>query len=158
MEQNSRSDRAAKEEFVKELEKEGYEKVEIISTPVDIIAEKDGVKWYFEIKKTSKTKKIFGAATLTEWNQAYADSEHFRFVIAVSKDNIKFNFYPVTIDEFALLSSIPPFKINFNIPDIDKLSQISKLVQTRTGSRTVKVNENRVKKLNEFYMKLKKNR
>ena len=49
-ENNPKSDISAKQVFKKRLENLGYEKVKITGTPVDIIAEKNGETYYFEIK------------------------------------------------------------------------------------------------------------
>ncbi len=60
-----RTDVPAKRAFLEKLKAEGYE-AEITSAPSDIIAEKDGETWYYEIKMTEKSDSCFGAATLTE--------------------------------------------------------------------------------------------
>lgn len=67
---NLKSDVNAKEAFAKLLTTRGYSEVKIVSSPADIIAVKNGVKYYFEIKFTSKQDNYFGAATLTEWTSA----------------------------------------------------------------------------------------
>ena len=63
---NLKSDVNAKKAFKQLLEQKGFLDVKIVSPPSDIIAIKDGVKHYFEIKFTNKKDKYFGAATLTE--------------------------------------------------------------------------------------------
>ena len=113
---NTKSDRKAKEEFCKKLTSEGFDSVEITATPADIMATKDGETWWFEIKQTTQEKNYFGAATETEWEQAFVDPDHFRFVIAqTNKSQTKFNFIEYTPDEFIQFCSIPPFKVFFNI-------------------------------------------
>jgi len=48
---NRRSDVDAKEAFCNELINRGYDNVRVTAHPSDIMAEKDGRQWYFEIKK-----------------------------------------------------------------------------------------------------------
>ncbi len=116
---NKRSDVNAKTAFVKLLQERGFE-ASVVSSPADIKATKDGETWYFEIKMTKRTDVYFGAATLTEWRQALVDSEHFRFVVAKTDEaESAFEFIEYTPAEFMELSTIPPFKVYFNI-DFEK--------------------------------------
>lgn len=113
---NQKSDVNAKLAFRQELCSRGYNDVEIISAPADIMAEKDGEIWYFEIKMTKRTDTYFGAATETEWEQAFKDPEHYRFVIAQTNENEdQFKFIEITPEELMEASTIPPFKVYFNI-------------------------------------------
>lgn len=88
-----------------------------------IVSNKDNEKekFYFEIKETSKNEKVFGAATLTEWDTAYENKGHYFFVII--KDGTEGNALPQYViyspQEFITYSTVPPFKFNFNI---DKLN------------------------------------
>ena len=113
---SNKSDIRAKEAFRQHLvENQGYDTAEIVSAPADIIAVKDNETWYFEIKKTTK-RKYFGAATETEWKQAFADPDHYRFVVALTDENEEhFEWFIYTPMELLQVSTIPPFKINFNI-------------------------------------------
>ena len=112
---NKKSDVKAKAEFVKRLQDKGFS-VSIVSKPADIVATRDGETWYFEIKMTKRTDVYFGAATLTEWKQAIADPEHFRFVVAkTNEEESEFEFLEYTPEEFMKYSTIPPFKVYFNI-------------------------------------------
>lgn len=112
---NKNSDKKAKNEYIKNLQARGFT-AEAHKSPVDIIATKDGQTWYFEIKMTKRASCYFGGATLTEWNQAIADPNHFRFVVAkTDEDEKEFEFFEFTPDEFMAYSTIPPFKIFFNI-------------------------------------------
>jgi len=86
MMKNLKSDIGAKGAFRRELLSRGFE-ARIAKSPADIVATKDGRTWYFEIKMTRRTDTYFGAATLTEWAQALADPDHFRFVVAICKDD-----------------------------------------------------------------------
>lgn len=116
--ENSRSDVRAKKAFANHLSAMGYENVRLATRPADIIAEKNGQDWYFEIKST-KGIKYFGAATETEWSQALKTPDRYRFVVVrLIKDAIKFHMF--TPDEFMRFSTIPPFKVYFNI-DLEKL-------------------------------------
>ena len=141
---NKKSDVVAKEAYLKELIKEGYENPKIISSPTDIHAFKDNAEYFFEIKMTRKTDKYFGAATITEWEQALKDPNHFFFVVAIQEDSKITKFIKYTPSEFLRFSSIPPFKINFNIDftkdDIKESSKIS---------------ENQISEMINFYKKLK---
>ena len=112
---NKKSDVKAKTEFVKILRERGFEAT-VVSSPADIKATKDGQTWYFEIKMTKRADVYFGAATLTEWRQAMADPEHFRFVVArTDEDEEEFEFIEFTPEEFMEYSTVPPFKIFFNV-------------------------------------------
>ena len=112
---NKKSDVKAKREFVKLLKNKGFE-ASVVSKPADIMATKDGQTWYFEIKMTKRADVYFGAATLTEWKQAIIDPNHFRFVVAkTNEEESEFEFLEYTPEEFMKFSTIPPFKVYFNI-------------------------------------------
>lgn len=116
---NKKSDVKAKTEFVKLLQGRGFEAA-VVSSPADIKATRAGETWYFEIKMTKRTDMYFGAATLTEWRQALADPAHFRFVVAKTDEaESAFEFIEYTPAEFMEFSTIPPFKVYFNI-DFEK--------------------------------------
>ena len=112
-----KSDSDAKSAFMRNLENRGYTDVKPAKVPSDIKAKKDGVQWYFEIKKTSKTDQYFGAATLTEWEQAFKTPDTYRFVIAIANDKVVngFEFIELTPAQMMEYSTIPPFKIFFNL-------------------------------------------
>lgn len=112
---NNKSDVNAKIAFVKHLQGRGFD-ASVVSKPADIMATKDGQTWYYEIKMTKRTDVYFGAATLTEWRQAVTDPNHFRFVVAkTNEEETEFEFLEYTPEEFMRFSTIPPFKIFFNI-------------------------------------------
>lgn len=75
------AERTAKKKFRKMLEEKGYCNVSS-SNCADFKATKDGVTHYFELKVTSQEKRYFGAATATEWRQAYKTPSLYHFVIA----------------------------------------------------------------------------
>lgn len=145
---NNKSDVSAKEAYVKELQKQGYN-AQIVKAPADIIAEKEGQKWYFEIKKTSHADKYFGAATMTEWKQALEDPAHYRFVIAIELGEDKWDFKEYTPAEFMEYSTIPPFKVYFNIDFSDKGKKSKK-----GKSNAVKMSQDNFRKLTETYEQL----
>jgi hypothetical protein len=106
---------AAKEAFCRQLVSDGYSDVRIASTPADVIAERNGNRWLFEVKFTKAPDTCFGAATLTEWAAAADDPEHFRFVIAYQRDS-EWRFDQYTPEQFMAFSSVPPFKVYFSVP------------------------------------------
>src|SRR5581483_10645719 len=111
---NLKSDVAAKAAFIETLHSEGFTDARVASAPADITATKDGVAWHFELKFTRARGHYFGAATLTEWAAAAADPEHFEFVIAYQV-NEQWRFDRYTPEEFMAFSSVPPYKIYFNV-------------------------------------------
>lgn len=149
MNSNNKSDVKAKAQYVERLKSNGYSNPTIIASPADITAEKNGYTWYFEIKKTSQKKKYFGAATLTEWIQALKDPDHFRFVVARESTEGTFAFSEYTPSEFMEVSSIPPFKVFFNI-DFRKTTQTS-----QRESRSIKATKERLYYLSNVFSDLK---
>ncbi len=113
--QNPKSDVAAKSAFIQALILEGFSEARVASTPTDIVARKNGVTWHFEVKFTRAFGHCFGAATLTEWAAAASDPDHFEFVIAYEIER-KWHFDRYAPDEFMAFSSVPPYKIYFNVP------------------------------------------
>ena len=151
-ESNQKSDRIAKEKYVQLLKKKGFDNPRIISRPADICAQKDGITYYYEIKMTRKQDKYFGAATLTEWEQALKDPNHFFFVVALQNGSDISEFREYTPDEFIEFSSIPPFKINFNMD----LLRNSKSTKKNSKTKCVKATYEKIQRLLEFYKELQK--
>jgi hypothetical protein len=147
---NIKSDKRAKDEFASILNARGYSDVRIVKAPADIIATKNGEKYFFEIKKTSAKKEYFGAATLTEWRAAYSNPNNYFFVIAQETDE-GFNFIEYTPNEFEKFSSIPPFKIFFNIP----LNGINKVETKRKNKSAIQFMEKKLIKLDEIFTNFK---
>ena len=144
-----RSDVDAKDALSMHLSDNGYSKIEIVSSPSDIIAFKDNKKYYFEVKKTSRTDKYFGAATTTEWKAALENPETYFFVVCIKgNDDWKFNFY--TPQEFLKYSTIPPFKVYFSVP-LSKEEE-SKPINRKTAIQATKEN---LKVLIKFFESLK---
>ena len=112
---NKKSDVKAKEAYKNMLNAKGFN-ARVTGSPADITAEKDGATWYFEIKMTRHADRYFEAATQTEWRQALADPDHFRFVVVIADEaDENFQFIEYTPAEFMEFSTIPPFKVYFNI-------------------------------------------
>ncbi|MDD3014520.1 MAG: DUF3883 domain-containing protein [Candidatus Gastranaerophilales bacterium] len=117
----TKSDVKAKNAFIVYLQQQGYTAAKIISQPADIEAWKEGEKYYFEIKMTRQAKSYFGAATLTEWDAAMKYPGRYFFVIALTDEAERtFSFSVMPPEEFIMYSTIPPFKIFFNI-DLNKI-------------------------------------
>ena len=110
-----RDDRPAKDAFCAHLLAQGFERAEIVGSPADILAFKDGVRWRFEVKYTKKSTSCFRAATLTEWVAAAEDPDHFRFVVAYRSCE-KWRFDSYTPEHFMEFSYVPPFKVYFTVP------------------------------------------
>ena len=129
---NSKSDVKAKAAFIKHLQENGFQNAKVISSPSDIRAEKEGKEWFFEIKMTKRHDVYFGAATMTEWEQAFKTPDYFRFVIAIADDAHEhgFRFIEMTPAEMMQHSTIPPFKVYFNIDiegkDVKRRNKIGK--------------------------------
>lgn len=144
-----KSDVLAKEAFVNKLLSEGFDSAEIKAQPADIIAQKDGVTWYFEIKLTDHADKCFGAATLTEWAQAFKKPDYYRFVVAIRNSEGKFTFRSYTPAEFMEFSTIPPFKVYFNI-------DFSGAKRSRNSKKSaVALNEENFRMMNELFNKMR---
>jgi len=129
---NKKSDVRAKSAYKKYLEDIGFCNVHITANPADITAEKQGKIYYFEIKMTKQTNSYFGAATMTEWKEAIRNPDTFKFVIAKTDENEEdFEFIEFTPNEFLKYSTIPPFKVYFNIDlnDNKKVSKRNKALQ-----------------------------
>lgn len=147
---NKKSDAPAKEAFVQLLHNQDFIEIKITKRPADITAkDKCGVPYYFEIKSTEKEDKYFGAATLTEWEAAIADEGHYFFVVAIRRDDT-WIFHKYTPQEFMQFSSIPPFKVNFNIPVGE-----NKATETSKGRTRIQMNKKRLEEMTNLYNKFR---
>ncbi len=144
---NDRSDIKAKEAYVNYLIQQGYVDVQIVHLPVDIIAYKNGKKYFFEIKATKRKKSYIGAATFTEWECALKNKEFFKFVVVKDIDE-DYEFYEFTPEEFMEYSTIPPIKVYFNI-DLNQKNKVKK------NSKALKMSEEVFFELNDTYKRLK---
>lgn len=144
---NDRSDIKAKEAYANCLTEHGYVDVQIVHSPVDIIAYKNGVKHFFEIKATKRKNAYFGAATFTEWECALKNKKFFKFVVVKEMDE-EYEFYEFTPEEFMEYSTIPPIKVYFNI-DLNQKNKVKK------NSKALKMSEEVFFELNDTYKRLK---
>lgn len=144
---NDRSDIKAKEAYANYLTEHGYVDVQIVHSPVDIIAYKNGVKHFFEIKATKRKNAYFGAATFTEWECALKNKGFFKFVVVKEMDE-EYEFYEFTPEEFMEYSTIPPIKVYFNI-DLNQKNKVKK------NSKALKMSEEVFFELNDTYKRLK---
>lgn len=143
---NEEYERKAKAFYVTKLNGLGFTDVEVISSPADITAYKNGKQWFFEIKATKKQDSCFGAATFTEWEQAFKTPDTFRFVIIkISEDEKCFESLEFTPDEFIKYSSIPPIKVFFNIN-----------FKNMSGKKKTNMSKESFELLSNTYKKLKK--
>ena len=145
---NPKSDIEAKKAFAQELEKENFQDIKITSTPTDISASKDGNKYFFELKFTNQKDKYFGASTLTEWECAINNLDNFFFVICRLEEN-KWIFNKFSPKEFIQYSTIPPFKIFFDV----NLKNFDKKISDETSA--LKASFSNLEELVHFYKKLK---
>ena len=147
--QNPKSDIAAKNAYIQVLSAtKKYSKVIITKAPADIIAtDTNGINHFFEIKMTQNTTTYFGAATLTEWEAAMANPNTYKFVIAQGTSNNAFIFTEYTPAQFMQFSTIPPFKIYFNL----NLQGATKKPKTRTARR---LTATKLQRLLDFYKTL----
>lgn len=148
---NKKSDVKAKSVFVKLLQERGFEAA-VVSSPADIKATKNGQTWFFEIKMTKRSNVYFGAATLTEWRQALADPEHFRFVVAKTNEaEEEFEFIEFTPEEFLEYSTVPPFKFFFNV-------NLKDTGKKRRGDKAVQLTKENFEVMDRCYGEIKNGR
>ena len=85
---------------------------------------------------------------MTEWKQALEDPAHYRFVIAIELGEDKWDFKEYTPSEFMEFSTIPPFKVFFNI-DLSKNKKTKK-----RKSNAVRMSVDNFDKLTKAYEQL----
>ena len=153
-----KSDKDAKATFVAHLENRGFTDVQIVKAPSDIIAKKDGLQWYFEIKMTTHHDKYFGAATFTEWEQAFKTPDTYRFIVAIknAEQAMGFEFIELTPEEMMKHSTIPPCKVYFNldIPTI-KGEATAKKKSANRENKAIKLTPETFAIVSEAFGKLK---
>ena len=147
--QNLKSDVLAKKAYCAHLLSRGFSNARVTGSPSDVIAEKDGALWHFEIKCTRKKDKYFGAATLTEWIQAAKDPKHFLFVVA-SENAGMWNFQEYDPATFIEHSYIPPFKIYFNVT-----MKPEQILKSKRQSTSVRMTLERLRQMDELYQTFK---
>lgn len=136
---SNRTDRYAIEKCIDWLQEQNFTEVTVTNHPTDIHAKKDGISYNIELKMTTKNDVYFGAASITEWNAMNNGNEDLLFVIARSKDgsndgNTTFDFSIYNKDDMKVFSSIPPFKVNINMP-LDAQKAQEKIKKSKDGSR-----------------------
>ena len=93
---------------------------------------------------------IFGAATLTEWRAAYLNSQNYFFVIC-QENGDEFHFTEYSPEEFEQFSTIPPFKIFFNIP----LDKGAKVKSKRNNKTAIQLTKDRLSRLDQIFQEFK---
>ncbi len=141
---NLKSDVEAKTAFIKELNARGFT-AQVTKSPADITAVKNGQTHYFEIKYTARDKSYFGAATLTEWEAALRHEDHYLFVVATKRNN-NWLFHEYTPSEFMEFSTVPPFKIFFQIE-----VNTERDTRKRGATTSVKLTRERLAQLVKIY-------
>lgn len=156
MDTKFKSDKQAKEAVVQHLVEKGFKDVKIVKSPSDIIAMKDGVQWYFEVKMTSHRDRYFGAATFTEWEQAFKTPDTYRFVIAI-KDAEQiggFELIEMTPEEMMRYSTIPPCKVFFNL-DISEVKGATIRERKKRESKAIRFSLSAFAIVSEAFNKLR---
>jgi hypothetical protein len=142
---NAKSDVNAKQAFIEELLRRGFDEARVTRSPADITARRGDETFYFEIKFTAQNNQYFGAATLTEWEAALRHEERFWFVVAARRDD-EWIFHEYTPAEFMQFSYIPPFKIFFNV-----VVGMEKAVGAKQGGRRVQLTRKRIGEMVGLY-------
>ena len=82
------SDKLAKRKCAEWLERNGFNDVELAkNSSCDLIGEKDGEKYFIEVKYSSKEEgNFFGTVMLTEMFQAINNKNNYLFLVCRGKD------------------------------------------------------------------------
>src|SRR3989344_9266513 len=82
------SDKLAKRKCAEWLERNGFNDVELAkNSSCDLIGEKDGKKYFIEVKYSSKEEgNFFGTVMLTEMFQAISNKNNYLFLVCRGKD------------------------------------------------------------------------
>jgi Holliday junction resolvase len=107
------SDTWAKQALVNELIRKGYHNVRIVGTPCDVIGEKNGVVYYFEVKSTMFPEgKHTGSVSGTELDFALKNKKTYFFVIVFESNGmVKFDY--LKVDQMMKLLTLQPSKYHF---------------------------------------------
>lgn len=120
------------------------ESIDDKSKTTDIIMKlKDGTKWFFELKCTTravlrKNKKYFGAISLNQWKEASKNKRNYYFVIAIEEETKEFTFLKVSPDRISQYITGYYAHTDFNIP----IQQLA--------TRTTMDIEEQIRQLNNF--------
>ncbi len=100
----SNSDANAKEMCKEYLMSKGYTVLEGKTKACDIECEKDGVRYYFEVKSSTKdkTEPYRGTVMLSEMRAAINNKATYRFLVCKGKSNkyLDWEFHEFEVDEF----------------------------------------------------------
>lgn len=111
------SEKLVKEKFSDILRNRGFNNVTITKSPADITAELNGEQWWFELKSTIEPVKCWGGSTETEWEKAFENPDHYRFVVIWTTQKLKkFEFIEYRPEEFMRFCFVNPFSVQFKIP------------------------------------------
>jgi len=88
---------------------------------------------------TRQKETYFVAATLTEWIEAMNQPDRYMFVIAQTDDGESFVFTEYTPHEFMEFSTVPPFKIFFNVNLNGKTKQPKRRTAIRLTTEILKI-------------------
>ena len=109
------------------LRNQGFTSVKKINHPVDLSVNRNGKRYWIEVKYTEQPESYFGAATITEWECALDNIDSFFFLIANKPNGVDSNsnwrFELIEPKEFMKYSTIVPFKINFNLDLVGERKQ-----------------------------------
>tara|TARA_B100001250_G_C19321854_1_gene580806 strand:+ start:67 stop:537 length:471 start_codon:yes stop_codon:yes gene_type:complete len=145
-----KSDVDAKAAYSEYLKLGGYTDVKVIASPADISAKKNGQKYFFEIKKTTRKNIYFGASTITEWEGAFNNRGKYFFVIAKSLEDGGWEFTRYKPEDLMKFSTIPPMHLYFNVPLTDE-----EKLKKRSHKTAIVATEARIQKIINFYKEMK---
>ena len=143
------NEKLVKEWYRKHLLENGYDSAEIVKSPADIKATKDGETWWFEIKYTTAKDSYYGGSTETEWEQAFKCPERFRFVIIqTNKSGTKFKHKEYAPEDFIRYCAVPPFSITFTI----RLTPYKKARNTQKEDvKSIRFSKELFEEMHEFF-------
>lgn len=147
---NASLEKAAKEALISILKKK-YKEISFNGRPSDLKAiDESGKVFFYELKATRK-ERYFGSASFSEWELALDNKDKYFFIVAYYNEATKqFTFSEYTPAEFMKFSTIPPFKVYFNLS--------AKTGQSLVSSKTkaLRLEKENFDTLNKVYSDLKK--
>lgn len=109
---------------------------------IECIVNEKGETHYYKIKATAQEETYFGAIPLTAWKVAAEKPDNFTFVIAIYNSKTdRFKFIRKSPEELLAVSSVPPFKIDFNL----NLASKSKQTKQKKTIKSLQAIKNLVK-------------
>lgn len=104
------SDKLAKRKCTEWLQKNGFKNIELAkNSSCDLLGDKDGVKYFIEVKYSSKESgNFFGTVMLTEMFQAINNKNNYLFLVCRGSDeNINNWFFKLfNVDNFLKCSTL----------------------------------------------------